>query len=627
MNFTKIEKAGKSMDLILLSKAEHAPQYAEAGAACTFVCLDSEAWKELDAQGREAVLFDSCMNGKLAYAADIFAFKLSKSWREGDRGDFTLYKGVSLGLAHEWKFLWETEIPKVKFLVAMKGLVEKLKPKRVVMGPGLEKWRLQIMQRMAGKNKNWPKVEMVGEGGIGEGDAVGETRIFDATMKGWDPHRSRGLKKFIRSTYGKAAGALASMRSRPRVLIGPYFSGVNVYREWAGGKKNVQLVFREPSNAMGGILASIPQVLEIGDAGPVDESSLKEIEKEWERVRQKPSYRKKFVFDGIDMADIFSQDIEGIMHKQFVGYAKCAEDYRKALEMGKIRAIVLPYDAPPEESILLQLAKSMGIPSALIIHGILHGDWFNDSYYTHADEVMVWGEWQAKTYRTLGKRDGFRVVGTGNPKFDTIYRTKKTDGKKNGKPTVLVLADVKNMSMVWARCDDPERYLSQLMGELKDMNVRVVVKPHPASNMEYYNNQIKGYKNVELARGGDIAEHVRQADVVITPFSTALLESLLMKPTIYYNIAEFIHQTDATRRLAKDGLKEYRDPKSVRRAVEDIIAGKPGAERGHTLTPKQLEFYCGKVDGQSSRRVLDEIERLAGAGNAAGMKKKSGESS
>jgi hypothetical protein len=619
------------MDLILLSKAEHASQYAEAGAACAFVCLDSEAQNELHGQGKEAVLFDSCMSGKLAQAADIFAFKLSKSWRESGGADFTTYKGISLGLAHEWKFLWENEIPKLKFLVAMKGLVGKHKPKRVVIGAGLEKWRWQIMQRMAGRDKAWPKVEMTGEG---EG---GETRIFDTTMKGWEPHKHDRAKRFIRSTYGIAAGALASMKNRPRVLIGPYFSGANVYREWAGGKKNVQLVFREPSNAMGSILTSIPQVLEIGDAGPADASLLEAIEKRWEIIRRQPAYRRKFVFDGTDMADIFAEDIGSIIRKQFYGYAKCAEDYRQALERGKIRAIVLPYDAPPEESILLQLAESMGIPSALIIHGILHGDWFNDSYYTHADEVMVWGEWQARTYRALGKRDGFGVVSTGNPKFDTVYCRKKAGRKNGGKPRVLVLADVKNMSMAWARSDDPERFLHGLLGELKELDVRVVVKPHPASNMDYYRGQIARYPNaaLEADKQKDIVDCIQDADVVIAPYSTALLESLLLKPTIYYNIAEFIHQTDATRRLVKDGLKEYRDPKSVRRAVEDIIAGRPGAERGHTLTQKQLEFYCGVVDGQSSRRVLDEIERLAGAGEkgaalaprAGAGKKKSGESS
>ncbi|VVC01257.1 Uncharacterised protein [uncultured archaeon] len=151
------------------------------------------------------------------------------------------------------------------------------------------------------------------------------------------------------------------------------------------------------------------------------------------------------------------------------------------------------------------------------------------------------------------------------------------------------------------------------MKGLEGLDISVAVRPHPASNMQYYREQISPYKNARLIAGGDIIDDIADADVVITSYFTALFESLLMgKPAIFYNLSEFVDGTEISKMLAKNGLARYSRPKEARKVIEAALRGED-IRNGHTLGAEALEFYCGKVDGEASRRVLDEIERMAGA--------------
>jgi hypothetical protein len=252
--------------------------------------------------------------------------------------------------------------------------------------------------------------------------------------------------------------------------------------------------------------------------------------------------------------------------------------------------------------------KTKGVPSYLIINGLMMGDFLDEAKY--ADHINGYAESIKRHYF----KDAEKVVCLGDPRMDDYAMKVRPEGINRKIPTVSIGTSGFNpidlTSYVAVEFDFMFDVLSALQ-QLLDEGIKfyLIIKVRPNGVLEQYADFAKEYfpeLPVEIVRETPIIDVLNKTDLYISIYSQTLFEaSCLGIPAIYYK---------------KD--KETLDPPFDQRSelvTVDTVAGLKQAfldfQSNHDrfnafLDKSTMEKYAGFLDGKNLERNLSFIYGL-----------------
>jgi hypothetical protein len=265
------------------------------------------------------------------------------------------------------------------------------------------------------------------------------------------------------------------------------------------------------------------------------------------------------------------------------------------------------------DSALNLVARANQIPSVTLQHGLI----VDRDLFCHAPILatrkMVWGDATVKWYQRFGF-PATRTKAIGSARFDGIV-----NGTWGGKPELCrkLGIDPSHRIAVYATGTDMNTIVPIVINGLRSIpNLYLVIVLHPAEGalVERYRELAAGYDRCRVIRSGEIAlyDALSGADYFITHCSTAGLEAMLFKlPVITIEpYPSYFSYGDLGASL------RVRDSAELNQVVKRLMTEEAFRAGAIERYQRFLSDYC-IPDGQSSRRLFDELELLMANGGVA----------
>ena len=203
------------------------------------------------------------------------------------------------------------------------------------------------------------------------------------------------------------------------------------------------------------------------------------------------------------------------------------------------------------------------------------------------DKILTWGEWQAESFSSKKPTAEIRIVGS--PLFDLFQKKyaihlsefddRQTEGLKdfillnsnfshsNGTMTVdMLLGENRSSSKIDDRLKIAKRFVAdgqllysfiKLIQELSEKlpDEQLVLRPHPAENIELYKKLLIDCKNVNIVKRGEAASWIRRCKCLISNGSSTALQAKIFGKKVFAFVP-FKRNDDRTMALPNDlGVK------------------------------------------------------------------------
>lgn len=292
---------------------------------------------------------------------------------------------------------------------------------------------------------------------------------------------------------------------------------------------------------------------------------------------------------------------------KYRAFARAGEAYwRLKFRQNRVKALLVPFDGPPEVRLMMRVAQASGIPVFGLNDGFKGDDFSFEGMST--DYAMAWSKSIADNH--YRRHASGKAQTTGNPRSDIPRppRVRATSTREIGR----ILVGTFTFSPVDLNCrrSDPEAFMAAVLdGILASETARraeIVIKLHPADRVDHYLSTISrfGDLRISIVDQGDITEMFDDADLHVTTYSTSLLEAVARDlPVIYYRVNhQRLHAP-----FTGDSLLEKRtadSPQELTRLLNQplIYALPPSGIR-----EAWVEQYLGPVDGRTVERIEQAI--------------------
>jgi hypothetical protein len=153
-----------------------------------------------------------------------------------------------------------------------------------------------------------------------------------------------------------------------------------------------------------------------------------------------------------------------------------AAHWRRVLSARSLRLVVLPFDSPEDQRVLLGVARDLGLPSLLVQHGF--DAQLNDPDKSIADHVALWSE---RDRAPVAARSAATLHVTGNPGAAHLAQPpSRTAAAQQGPAVVLVDYHARISARIDARVSQRHVAAALEVLERERPGSDVVVRPHPA---------------------------------------------------------------------------------------------------------------------------------------------------
>lgn len=512
-------------------------------------------------------------------------FRLAGSWYKDDGGrDFTQFRGISLGGALEGH-LWSLSLlPAVKFLNGARHLMESRRPETVYRDPALPPRRWSMVESLCTPKGIAPKP-------LHGGPRTSPSEALSAlTGTNWPM-----------AEHAWARSLLNALKARPprgpRVLISHCPNFEPLLDAMARSRDLVPVFYGSPGRRLTRLnewarwsFLTPPRGTKLSTA---DRARLTEIGTAWETLAASPTYRSRFVLEGVSFWEQAWDILQGVIQKDFAFTARQTVILQAALDASPVDLVVVPFDLHTPERLLLLEARRRGIPSTLIPHGLPGlADPLVD---TQADYLLVGGPGQAALYSRKGI-SAERILETGHPMMDRAET--RTGTRDPGAPRILLLS---NMAPV-------KDYILVAVDVLKGFpGIQVTIKLHPGDSEELFREALGGRldERFRMIQKAALPKLLKEADLVIGPFSTAMIEAMAMgKPVLAVNLERAINVPPFD---GKSGMRVYESKAELTDALERFLAAPPSPPIDHS---RVLDAHAGPRDGRNCERVLSVLRGL-----------------
>lgn len=304
------------------------------------------------------------------------------------------------------------------------------------------------------------------------------------------------------------------------------------------------------------------------------------------------SFSRTLELDGVDLWPIVGGTLLAIAGRHAAYLAHAVPAYRRQMERWDTRAVVVPFDTPPEARTLVRVAQTLGIPTFVLSDGFKADDFTVEG--ATADVALCWSESMAAHY--FARWPHRRTIVTGNPKAEGQL---SHDVAPRPKPERILVGSF-TFSPVDLNCrrSDPERFVEEIAAGIRAgaPGAQITLKLHPADEPGHYETS-----GIAVVTEGDVVDLFSEHDLYITTYSTSLIEAAAMGlPVIYYRInPQRLHPP-----FSGDAFLEARTA-STPAELAELLRDPPRSEGVDVRA--WAERYLGPASGASDR-VAEAIE-------------------
>jgi glycosyltransferase involved in cell wall biosynthesis len=249
------------------------------------------------------------------------------------------------------------------------------------------------------------------------------------------------------------------------------------------------------------------------------------------------------------------------------------------------------------------VAKQMCIPSVCIQHGVYIGYVYRE---LATDKVIVWGEAPKKFWKKIGCAPE-RIISVGALAHERWASLKEKNAKTGEGPCILALGQ---NPAAFISLETHRKTIDAIFRAIQALpQYHFIVKPHPGEDIKPYQAALQELQlpsNVELVTSGAVENAILRSDLVVTVFSTAGLEAMLLgKPVIVLNLSQ---EPSMAPYVAAAELVESAEilPQAIREIIEDPLRRQSLISAGR----QYADAYFGKMDGQSVTRAVQVIKQI-----------------
>ncbi len=285
----------------------------------------------------------------------------------------------------------------------------------------------------------------------------------------------------------------------------------------------------------------------------------------------------------------------------------CAEVDRAYVALGRhaVKLVVVPNDCQAVMRVWVRVAHRLRRASLVVQHG--HLEFKGDENHWLGEFSAFWTAEVAAEYIRRGL-DRRRVFLTGSPNIDR-YATRQRGkgdpwGKRRLRVVVFTAANPGVQPYLGELCD--QEYAESVLKELWSARdtIDVTVKLHPGEHASEYQRNLGAWigAGVRVIERCDVGSLLEKSDVVISPLSTVVLEALALgKPVLLVPPATI--DSRKSRLESLQGVWCLRPGEGIREGLKRVLAesrtGPPSGER--------VEVIVGPQDGRSGERLLDVV--------------------
>jgi hypothetical protein len=345
----------------------------------------------------------------------------------------------------------------------------------------------------------------------------------------------------------------------------------------------------------------------VPDAGLLsarDRSALERLQQRWREIRRTPQYQARFCIDDVDLWPVLQSDFDSLFEIQLPKTLALVRGCQQTMAQLRPGCIVLPADVPYLHRVLVEAARSLQIPSVVLLHGLPPGE-NQCGQYLQTDYIFGWGPAMIDLFVSTGSHAD-RIVTTGFPQLD-VYHSSEPRFHANHRPArVMVLTRVHNFSKVLCTDDEPALHLQSILSALNDLpSIQLIVRPHPSERGQYYHELLRqwGMPDLPVRDGGPIAQLLAEADLIIGDNSTVSVEAVAAG--IPYLCVRFHRYAYDPPFDGQSGIEVITDPQVLRERVIQFLNGTFENTAASVLTQ-----YTGPLDGHATARVLDALAQI-----------------
>lgn len=317
---------------------------------------------------------------------------------------------------------------------------------------------------------------------------------------------------------------------------------------------------------------------------------------------------KLILSNGIDITNSAFEIIEQRVRGQITETLRSLDCVINYLNKNPIKLAVLIANIGLIPTLVDCVCRVRGVPSYLIINGLMSGDFLDESKYATV----------INSYSTSIKDNYFRgmnnVVCLGDPRMDAYIREGINYKINTNAPTVTIgtsaYSPIDLNSYVAVEFD----FMYDVLSALKIVKeqggaIRIIIKVRANGYLEQYQNFVQEYFPGlvdEIQDVMPINKVLERTDFYISLYSQTLFEASCMGiPCLYYkNDCEILDPPF-------DGNSELVTVNNVKDLVAAIADFQAGHERfSHFLDRKIMEKYIGPLDGRNLERNLDFIHQF-----------------
>ncbi|MEN6552516.1 MAG: CDP-glycerol glycerophosphotransferase family protein [Methanobacterium sp.] len=311
---------------------------------------------------------------------------------------------------------------------------------------------------------------------------------------------------------------------------------------------------------------------------------------------------KTFNYNGIDLWPLLRDDLY-LSNKNKLNVLGHLKNFNDILNDIKPDLIVVGDDRGPSAVRAdLLYAKHECVPIVEIQHGVYRID--KAMATPISNKIFVWGESTKPALLEAGA-SGDQMEVTGSPKYDSLVHKLKNHLKP---------ADNDNIkTLLFATQPLPGNLNSRIINEISLMlektdNIKLIVKPHPSENTDYYKSITKQFsQKISVKDSGDnIIDLLLDADVLINLFSTVGLEAaILEKPMVCVNLynQKIVY-------IESGVALEVKNLKDLKSKINDILYNDKIRDKLADNRKKFVYNYAYIQDGKASERICDAIIKM-----------------
>lgn len=610
----------------------------------TLVALDYTSYNAMSLAKIDHLVLDDFLSYNDYGRIDEFAHKLPLIWPAISNSTALMHESINLGYVIEWELIFAL----VKFLRLFLGIhtiVSKLKPETVSVHAKYDS--VHRIAKLVSEEKRC-RLKLIDVGDYSEKgrslfwlDNISIT--LDVAGKPITVVLPRQVYHKIKNSIDLAGRMLAIFTSRksaashgedePSVLLLD-FNLVN-YKPLMSALKDTQtnaLLINQRRPIIWNI-ASLRIFRELGfsynSLGQYSNRSLeksikdkvKEINSFFDNLQETNNeFSNIFSFDGYSFWAAFKNDFASFCKTRLAEAVREASLGNQVLKTKRIKSLLVWSDHAQFEKTMVLLAKSHGIPTFVIQHGvfgnILRKDqtvWASqDNKRVYADYFCCWGK-ITKDWLVKSGIEEKRLILTGSPRYDSYFSNSLYNNYESGNILLATSGIPSNTFSIFSsvRCiEEYEKGIRSVCRAARSFpDKRFVVKLHPYADEGFDIVKVILEENPQanIIKNAGIVETIKNSDIVISTGSSVLLEAMILhKPTIMLRYISGVEQQEISysefgASVGVDGNEE-----SLKKAISEILNDKDLKEklvaRGQDYINGYLEFQ-----GNSSHRLSQVI--------------------